>query len=129
MPEATSDSLMGFGMPAQLSALLGGNPSALTTVGTTQTGAAVIKSKNTELVTAGGATAAVFPTTVGVMEPYFIVNAAATTGLVYVPSGHTLETASSGATQGLNGNMAVAQYKAIIMWQYKPKFWVAILTA
>lgn len=122
MPIATADALMGFGFPAQQAALMGGNPNALTCVGTAQTGAAVIKSKNTELVTAGGATAAVFPTTVGIMEPYFINNQAATTGLVYVPSGHSVN-------GSLNGSVSIPQAKAAIIWQYKKSNWCFVVLA
>lgn len=122
MPVATSDALTGFGMPPQLAALLGGNPSALTCVGTAQTGAAVIKSKNTELVTAGGATACVFTSGVGVMEPYFFTQASSTSGLIFVPSGHSLNGSA-------NASLTLAQYKGAIMWQYKLKQWTYILTA
>lgn len=123
MPVASSDALMGLGMPPQLSALMGGNPSALTTAGTSSTTAATIKSKNTELVTAGSQTGGIIPATAGVMEPYFITNAAATTGVIYVPSGHTFNV--SGTPQ----SVSLAQYKSIILWQYKPKNWCYVILA
>lgn len=124
MPEATSDALMGLGMPAQLAALMGANPSVITAVGTTQTGGApVVKSRNTEVITAGGAQAVVLPAGAGVMEPYFIANQAnATAALVFVPAGHTLN-------GSLNGDLSVAQFKGVILWQYKPKFWASLLSA
>lgn len=121
MPVATSDALTGLGMPPQLAALIGGNPSALTTAGTTSGTAVTIKSKNTELVTAGSQTGAIFPSTVGVAEPYFITNAAATTGVVYVPTGHTFNL--SGAPTSVN----IAQFKSAIIWQYKPKLWTYLV--
>lgn len=122
MPLSTADSFTGFGVPAQLANLLGANASLLNCVGTAQSGAAVVLSRNTELNTSGGATAAVFPSDAGVMQPYFIVNPDATTGLVFVPSGHTVN-------GSLNGSVSIAQNKAAIIWQYKPKFWASVLTA
>lgn len=122
MTVATADALMGLGMPAQLSAVLGGNPSALTCAGTTQGAAATIKSKNTELVTAGGATAAVLPSGAGIMEPYFINTQSATTGLVFVPSGHSLNGSA-------NASVSVPQAKAAIIWQYKKSNWCYIVLA
>lgn len=122
MPIATADALMGLGMPAQLSSLMGANPSALTTTGTTQGTAATLKSKNTELVTAGSQTGAIPPSSAPIMEPYFITSQAATTGIVYVPVGHTLNGT-------LNGSVSVAQTKSVILWQYKRNNWTYILTA
>lgn len=122
MPEATADALMGLGMPAQLSTLIGANPHALTTTGTAQTTAAVLKSRNSELVTAGSQTGAIPPSTAGVMEPYFLMTSAATTGVVYVPVGHTL-------LGTLNGSFNLAQNKAAIFWQYKKSNWAYIVLA
>src|SRR5882672_7742058 len=134
MPVATADALVGLGLPEQLAQLLGGNPNVLTCVGTTQaTTTAIIKSTNTELITAGGANACILPATpdnVNVMVPYNIVNPTATLGLIFAPSGHTMNT---GAALVLNGNVnaatGLAQFKSCLVWQYKPKFWTFILTA
>lgn len=122
----TADALTGLGMPAQQAAQLGGNPFALTTKGTTQTAAAVILSKNTELVTGASQTGAIFPATSGIMEPHYITNAQSVAGLVYVPVGHTLNSVTTG---GVNGHVSVATGTSVIMWQYRPKFWAAILSA
>lgn len=122
MPQGTSDALMGFGMAAQLAATMGGNPSVLTTAGTAQGTAAVIKTKNVELLTAASQTGAIPPSVFPVMEEIMLVNPTATTGVVYVPSGHTL-------LGSLNGSFNLAQNKAAIMWQYKPKFWAYIVLA
>lgn len=130
MPVATADALAGLGLPVQLAALLGGNPSQLTCVGTTQVGAAVVKSKNTELVTAGAATACVIPTDAGIMEPWTFVNPTATAGLVFVPLGHTIITNAASTLNGsIGGAGGLLQNKTAMIWQYKPKFWAAILTA
>lgn len=122
MPIATTDALMGFGFAAHQAALLGGNPNALTTTGTAQGTAAILKSRNTELVTAASQTGAIPPSTAAVMEPYFITNQAATTGVVYVPVGHNLNGSA-------NGSVNVAQGKSVIFWQYKKNNWTYILTA
>lgn len=126
MPVASADALTGLGLPAQLAALLGGNPSQLTCVGTSQTSGPTVRSKNTELLTAGGATACVIESGAGVMEPFMFVNPTATTGLIFVPLGHTVIT---GGASALNGSISLAQNKAVMAWQYKPKFWATLLTA
>lgn len=120
MPEATSDAFMGLGMPAQISAILGANPHNLTCAGTSQTTAAILKSRNTELTAAASQTGAVPPTTAGVMEPYFIVNSSSTAAVVYVPVGHTLNgTLNSSILSGTG----LIQWRSVILYQYKPKFW------
>lgn len=122
MPEGTSDALMGHGLPAQVAAMLGGNPSQLTCVGTAQATAAIFKTKNVELVTAGGATACIPPSIFPVMENIKIFNPTATSALVFVPVGHTL-------AGTLNGSVTLAQNKALELYQYKPKFWAYNLSA
>lgn len=122
MPVADSDNLMGLGLPAQLANVIGARPNALTAAGTSQGAAAVMKSRNTELVTGASATGAIPISTAPLMEPYFITNQAATTAKVYVPSGHYLNSVQ-------NASVDVAQYKSIIFWQYKKNYWTYILTA
>jgi hypothetical protein len=122
MPVATNDDLTGFGFSPQQSALLGGNPAVLTCTGTASTTAATLKSRNTELSPASSQTGAIPPSDAKVMAPYFLTNAQSTTAVVYVPAGHTLNT-SGGASFNL------AQYKAAIFWQYKPKNWTYVILA
>lgn len=122
MPVATSDALTGLGMVPQLAALMGGNPHALTTAGTSQTTAVTLKSKNTEIVTAASQTGAIPPSNAPVMEPYFITNQASTTGVIYVPVGHYLNSVQ-------NASLNLVQYKTCIFYQYKPKYWTYNLTA
>jgi hypothetical protein len=43
-------------------------------------------------------------------------NQQSTTALVFVPSGHTLNSVA-------NASVSVAQYASAIIWQYKPKNW------
>lgn len=122
MPVADSDNLIGLGMPAQLANVCGAKANALTTTGTSQTTAATMKSRNTELVTAGSQTGAIPPSNAQVMEPYFITNQQSTTGVVYVPVGHYLNSVQ-------NASVNVAQYKSLILWQYKKGYWTYNLTA
>lgn len=122
MPEGTSDALLGLGMPAQLAAVLGGNPSILVCAGTTQTTAAVVKTKNVELTAAGGATGAIPPSIFPVMENIKLYNSSGTTAVIYVPVGHTL-------AGTLNGSLNLATTKACEIYQYKPKFWAYNLSA
>lgn len=122
MPLATSDAFMGLGMPAQVSNLLGANPHALTTTGTAQGTAAVLKSRNTELVTAASQTGAIPPSDAGVMQPYFLTSQAATSGVVYVPVGHSLNGSA-------NGSFTLAQAKSAIFWQYKKSNWTYVILA
>lgn len=129
MPVASQDALTGLGLPAQLAALLGGNPSQLTCVGTTQGSGPVIKSKNTELIVVVSQTACILPPDAGVMEPFNIVNpaAGANAALVFVPVGHTA--GAAGLNGNLNGGTGIPQNKSMIAWQYKPKFWAFVLSA
>lgn len=118
----TQDDLMGLGMAAQLSEVLGANPNVLTTTGTAQGTAALMKSRNQELLTAASQTGAILSTTAAIMRPHFIVNPTATTAVIYAPSGQTL-----GGT--LNGSFNLAQNKAAIVWQYKKGFWTYVVLA
>lgn len=118
----TSDALTGLGMPPLLAKHIGANPSIVNGTGTAQVGAGKILTKNIELNTSGGQTAVIMPSDANVMDEYFIFNPDATTGLVFVPVGHTLNGT-------LNGSLSVAQNKAAVMWQYKPSNWCSILTA
>jgi hypothetical protein len=112
MPVASSDALTGFGLPPELSALIGGNANLQAGTGTTQTGATILHSKNTELNPQASATAFTFASTVGIMEPYWVNNQQSTTALVYVPSGHYLNSVQ-------NASVSVAQYGSALIWMYK----------
>lgn len=123
MPMATADALTGVGVPAQVANLLGANPSTLTgAANNTQTGAAILKSRNTELNPGASTNSFLPPPTAAVMEPYFLVNLQSTTANLFVPVGHSLN-------GSLNASVAVAQNKSVIFWQYKPKNWTYNLTA
>lgn len=122
MPTATA--LMGLGMAAQPAELLGGEPSARGAgVGTAQVGAKTILSKNSEVTPTAGQTAYILPNS-NVFQDYHFYNSAATavTALIFPPVGHTMNGT-------LNASVSVAQNKTAIIWQYKPNFWAAVISA
>jgi hypothetical protein len=119
----SSVALMGLGMPAQLAALVGMDPTNLTTTGTTQGTAAKVLSKNVKLTTAASQTGAVIPSGYSVGQVFYFFNSTATTGIVYAPVGDTLNGAAS--TTGQN----VAQNKMCIMYQYAKGAWASLVAA
>jgi hypothetical protein len=122
MPASSDDNLVGFGMNPIQASMLGANPVAVAGVGTSQTGAATLKGKSCELTTSGGQTAFIIPAVRGMQEPQHVFTSSATTALVFVPVGHTLNGT-------LNGSLSVAQNKAAILWQYNKGFWASLLAA
>lgn len=119
---ATTTALMGKGFPGEVANVIGCDYALVKGVGTAQVGAAVIPADNVELSATGGQTAVILPTNQVVAECAFLVNPSATTALVFVPVGHTLNGT-------LNGSLSIATNKAAIMYQYKNKFWASLLTA
>jgi hypothetical protein len=115
---------MGLGMSAQLSSMLGEQPSQLTCTGTSQATAAGVKSRGPELNAQSSQTGALL-VSVGLFVPYYVANgtASATSAIVYTPVGSTLNGAAS--TTGLT----IAQNKAAILWEYRKNFWASVLTA
>jgi len=118
---STSQDLMGHSMPYGLAGELGLDPSALTATGSTQAGAAPMLTQNVEM-TATGADGIIPPTNAKVARPYFIFNSSGSTGVIYVPLNHYLNT-----TQ--NGTLSLVTHKACILYQYKASYWATILTA
>lgn len=118
-----SDDLLGAGMPPLLGAMLGNDPQALTTTGTTQATAAAILSHLVTLTTASSQTGAILPSGAKVGTAYYVSNPTATAGIVYAPASTTLNGAAS--TTGLS----LAQNKAAIFIQTAKGVWVSILTA
>ncbi len=119
MPTATD--LMGLGMPGELAGLLGNQPQALTATGTTQAGAAAITA-HLVTMTATGADGIILPITGKVGTPYYVLNSSASTGLVYCPVGHTMNTTS-------NGSVSVATHLGVLCIQMSKGVWASILTA
>jgi hypothetical protein len=122
--------LIALGTPAELSLMLGFNgngraPQSVTGVGTAQAGAALIRKKNTwaMLVTAGGATACVLPADAELMVPYFICVETSTTGLVFPPTGHSINAAAANASVG------IAQNVARIFYRCTATHWLSFLAA
>lgn len=116
--------LMGLGLSGELAGIIGADYQLAVGVGTAQVGAKALIGDNVELSVSVGQTAVVLPTVQAIAEPVFTANASATatSALVFVPVGHTLNGA-------LNASLAVPQNKAAIFWQYKSKFWASILSA
>jgi len=115
--------LMGLGLPGELAAIVGADYQLVVGIGTAQVGARSIVGDNAELNVSVGQTAVILPFVQAVAEPVFAFNSSstATSALVFVPVGHTLNNT-------LNASLAVPQNKAAIFWQYKPKFWASILS-
>ena len=119
---ASTIQLTGLGVPADLADLMGADYFLAVGKGITQSGAQALVGDNAELSASSGQTAFLLPITQQIAEPLFVVNPSATTALIYAPL----------ATHALNGSttvpLSVVQNKAAIIWQYKPKFWVSILS-
>lgn len=122
MPQ--SDDLVGLGVAPQLAAVIGNQANTLTCTGSSsQSGAATVKTHNTELTAASGsANSAVIPSTALVGTPWFFFTSSSTSAIVYVPSGHYLN-------GSLNVGLTIAQNKMAILFQYKKGYWGSILTA
>ena len=119
---ALQQDLMGAGVPWSEAALLGYAPQVVAAAGTTQATAATgVNSKMIEM-TATGADGILLPN-VDQGTPCWVFNSSASTGIVYVPVGHTLNTAAG--TTGLS----IATHKGACFVQYKNKAWYSILTA
>ena len=116
--------LMGLGLSGELASIIGADYQLVVGTGTAQVGGKAIIGDNVELNVSVGQTAVVLPFVQAIAEPVFAANssATATSALVFVPVGHTLNGT-------LNASLAVPQNKAAIFWQYKSKFWASILSA
>jgi hypothetical protein len=117
---ALQTDLMGTGMPWSTAAYLGYTPQTVAAAGTTQANAATVQSKLIEM-TATGADGIILPNA-DIGTPVNVFNSSSSTGLVYVPVGHTLNTT-------LNGSLSLVTHKGAIFIQYKNKFWYSILSA
>ncbi len=122
MPVATEDSLTGLGVPAQLAAVLGAQPKVVAGAGTTQGTATTLVSRGAEVTAAASQTGVIPPSDAPIMTPYALTNSSSTTAVVYVPSGHYLNSSQ-------NASVNLAQNKGLYLWQYKSKYWTYILTA
>lgn len=118
----TDTDLCGLGMSPFLAAVLGNGPQTVTCTGTTSGTAAMIRSHIPELVAAGGATGAIFPSTAKVGTPYYLFCSSSTSAVIYVPTGQFLNTVQ-------NDSFTLTQKKAVIMIQYKLNNWSTNLSA
>ena len=104
---STIQDLMGLGLPGPLANRLGNSITALTTTGTDAAHAAAITNHVTVLTTAGSQTGAILPTSMSLGAPFYVTNPAATTGIVYPPTGCTFTTSAS-------TSYSMAQYNSAI---------------
>lgn len=98
---ATTDALMGLGTPAEVAIRIGWQPVALATSGAVQGAGAVIKGTGNKLVTltvTSASDAVTLPNEAEVADEVIVVNATSNAGVIYPPSGETI-----------NGNSADAQ--------------------
>ncbi len=119
------EDLMGTGLPAELSNVLGNAPKSITCAGTTQgTATAIPLVTNIELIPTTSQTGAILNTSSLIGTRYYFFNAAATavTAKVYAPSGETMN-------GSLNGSVSIAQNLGAYIWQYKNNTWASVLTA
>jgi hypothetical protein len=117
---ALQTDLMGASMPYNLAATVGYAPQLVAAAGTTQATAATVQSKMIEM-TATGADGIILGN-VDQGTPCWVYNSSASTGLVYVPVGHTLNNT-------LNGSLSLLTHKGALFVQYKNKFWMSVLSA
>jgi hypothetical protein len=120
----TREDLVGLGMAPEMASVLGNSPQLVTCTGTQQSTAAPIYTHNVELNAQSSQTGAILPSAAKIGTPYYIQNgtASATSGVVYVPVGHTLNGT-------LNNGFTIAQNKQGYLIQYKKNFWGSNLTA
>lgn len=120
----TETDLMGEGMSPFLAAQLGNTPNLVTCAATSsQTGATVILSKNSELSAADSShNSAILQATSKIGSPFWFFTSSSTSAIVYVPVGHNLNGSA-------NAGLTIAQNKGALLFQYKLKNWMSILTA
>lgn len=117
---ALQTDLMGTGVPYNTAALLGYAPQLVAAAGTTQGNAAPVQSKLVEMTATGADGIILGNADQG--TPVYVYNSSASTGLVYVPVGHTLNNT-------LNGSLSLLTHKGAMFVQYKNKFWMSVLSA
>lgn len=101
---ATADALIGLGMPAESAMRLGWQPVALTTSGAVQGAGAVVKGIGNKLVTltvTSASDAVTLPDEAEIADECIIVNAGANAGVIYPPSGETINGNSANAAMTL----------------------------
>ena len=121
---AKSSDLAALGLAPALAALLDFTPTAITGTGTSAGTAATCTGTLVNLTTAGSQTGLILPAVgvgLGALGRVIVVGvASATTGIVYPPTGATINGASS---------LNVAQNKTVAFYYYSPTIIFSILTA
>lgn len=120
---ASSQTLIGLGVPPRQASALGFNPATKAGVGTTQAGATAITTNMTTLTTAGGATAFVMPAAIPGQGPFLIYNSTATSALLYPGSGKTFNGGSADAA------LTLPTLRSLVIFKTDATNWIAFFNA
>lgn len=121
---ATTQELMGLGMPGPLAAIIGNTPMTVTGTGTAQAGGATLRSMSS-LVTSSGQTAFTIPANASISRLFFVFNPSATTALIYPPVGVSASIGGGAA----DAAFSLVQNKSAIIWRFSTTVFGAVLTA
>lgn len=119
---ALSTDLVGLGMPPEQAALVGaGAVQAVTAAGSAAGDATALRvDQRVVNLTATGADGVIFPSSAPLNVPYLIMNASGSTGIVYPPTGGTINGAAS---------ISVPTAKAAIFTRLSSTVWASVLSA
>jgi hypothetical protein len=117
----TANDLMGTGVPPMLAGELGNSPQSVAAAGTSQATAAAVYEHLVEM-TATGIDGVILPSAAKIGTPYWVYNSSGSTGTVYCPVGHTLNSTA-------NGGLGLATHKAAVFMQFRTNQWWSNLTA
>lgn len=117
---ASAADLMGAGLPGLAATLIGLTPVTLVTTGTSAGTAAAINANFVKLDTASSQTGAILPAAAGPGAFFVVFNPDSDSGVVYPPSGATINGGSS---------LTVAQNKTAIFFKFSTTLWCSVLTA
>lgn len=115
----TADDLMGLGMPPDMAAQLGNQPSNLTATGTTQATAALALTKNVYINAQASQTGVILNAGSKIGSPHYFANgtASAASALIYAPTGHLLNGVASSTP------LTLAQNRMATVLQIRLKEW------
>lgn len=117
---ATTQDLMGVGMPPALASYLGYNPTSLTCTGTSAGTAALITSKLVNLTAASSQTGAILSSGLSNGSRSYVACTSSTSAVLYPPTGATINGASS---------LTLAQNKTAEVIRFSTTVFFSILTA
>lgn len=120
---ATTQDLMGLGLPGPLANRLGFSPLTQAGATTANTTATLIQGHLTNATTASSQTAFIFNSLAALGQPFYFFNSSATTALVFPPVGGNFNGGSTDAS------FSVAQNKLAVFIRLSTNNWASILTA